>query len=106
MEFRDHHAEFESLDAEVFGVCPDSEKRHAAFVASLGLPYRLLADTEKKVSELYGVVKETNRLGVKSKGINRSTFVIDEEGNLQECMYGVSPKGHAEEVVACMRDSG
>ena len=85
---------------------PDSTKRHAAFVASLGLPYRLLADTDKKVSELYGVVKETNRLGVTSKSIQRSTFVIDEQGRLQECMYGVSPKGHAGEVAACIRDSG
>jgi thioredoxin-dependent peroxiredoxin len=85
-------------------VSPDSTKRHAAFVASLGLPYRLLADTDKSVSEMYGVVKETNRLGVPSKSIKRSTFVIDEEGLFQECMYGVSPKGHAEDVVACIRD--
>ena len=85
---------------------PDPEERHAAFVASLGLPYRLLADTDKSVSERYGVVKETNRLGVKSRSINRSTFVIDEEGRLQECMYGVSPKGHAEDVVACIRENG
>jgi peroxiredoxin len=86
-------------------VSPDPVGRHAKFVSALGLPYRLLADTDKSVAVMYGVVKETNRLGVKSRSIHRSTFVIDEEGRLQECMYGVSPKGHAQEVAACMREA-
>ena len=84
---------------------PDPVGRHAQFVSALGLPYRLLADTDKAVSEMYGVVKETNRLGAKSRTIRRSTFVVDEQGRLQECMYGVSPKGHAEEVAACIRQA-
>ena len=82
---------------------PDPVKRHAKFSESLGLPYRLLADTDKEVCRLYGVLKESNRLGVKSETVRRSTFIIDEQGRLEECMYGVNAKGHAEEVVACMR---
>ena len=84
---------------------PDPVNRHAKFVATLGLPFRLLADTDKEVCKLYGVWKEKNRFGVKSEGVERSTFVIDEQGRLQECMYGVSAKGHAEDVVSCMREN-
>lgn len=83
---------------------PDPVERHAAFRRKLGLPYRLLADTDKEVSKKYDVWKEKNRFGVKSFGIERSTFVIDEEGRLAECIYGVSPKGHAQEVLACVRE--
>ena len=83
---------------------PDSVNRHEKFVATLNLPYRLLADTKKEVSRKYGVVKDKTMLGRKVSTIERSTFVIDEEGRLSECMYGVSAKGHAEEVVSCMRD--
>ena len=82
---------------------PDPVERHAAFVESLSLPYRLLADTDKAVCDKYGVLKEKNVLGAKSRTVERSTFVIDETGRLAECMYGVSAKGHAEDVVACMR---
>lgn len=84
---------------------PDPVGRHAKFVSSLNLPYRLLADTEKEVAKKYGVLKEKTMFGRKVRGVERSTFVIDEQGALQECMYGVSPKGHAEDVVACMRDN-
>ena len=83
---------------------PDPVSRHAAFREKLGLPFRLLADVDKEVVKKYGVWKEKNRFGVKSFGVERSTFVIDEEGRLEECMYGVKPKGHAEEVLACVRD--
>ena len=84
---------------------PDPVDRHAAFVESLALPYRLLADTDKAVCERYGVLKEANRLGVKSRSVRRSTFVVGEDGRLQECMYGVNAIGHAEEVVACVREN-
>lgn len=84
---------------------PDPVGRHVKFASSLNLPYRLLADTEKEVAKKYGVLKEKTMFGRKVRGVERSTFVIDEQGVLQECMYGVSPKGHARDVVACMRDN-
>ena len=84
---------------------PDPVSRHAKFVATLNLPYRLLADTGKEVARKYGVLKEKTMFGKKVSGIDRSTFVIDEDGRLAECMYGVNAKGHAEDVVACMRDN-
>jgi peroxiredoxin Q/BCP len=84
-------------------VSPDPVGRHAKFVAALGLPYRLLADTKKEAARKYGVLKEKTMFGRKVHGVERSTFVIDEHGRLEQCMYGVSAKGHAEDVVACMR---
>ena len=82
---------------------PDPVGRHAKFVSTLHLPYRLLADTKKEAARKYGVLKEKTMMGRKVTGVERSTFVIDEQGRLQECMYGVSAKGHAAEVAACMR---
>lgn len=82
---------------------PDPVSRHAAFRDKLGLPFRLLADTKKEVAKKYDVLKEKNRLGVKSEGVQRSTFVIAEDGRLEECMYGVSPRGHAEDVLRCVK---
>lgn len=82
---------------------PDPVGRHAKFVSALSLPYRLLADTKKEVAGKYRVLKEKTMMGRKVTGVERSTFVIDEQGRLQECMYGVNAKGHAAEVVACMR---
>ncbi len=84
---------------------PDPVGRHVKFKASLNLPYRLVADTEKEAAKKYGVLKEKTMFGRKVRGVERSTFVIDEQGVLQECMYGVSAKGHAEDVVACMREA-
>ncbi len=84
---------------------PDPVGRHEKFRSSLNLPYRLLADTKKEVAEKFGVLKEKTFMGRKVRGVERSTFVIDENGVLQECMYGVNAKGHAEEVVACMREN-
>ena len=84
---------------------PDPVGRHEKFVSSLNLPYRLLSDAKKEVAAKYGVLKEKNFMGRKVRAVERSTFVIDEKGVLQECMYGVNAKGHAEEVVACMRTS-
>ena len=83
---------------------PDPVSRHRKFANTLELPYRLLADTKKEVSEKYGVVKEKTMFGRKVRAIDRSTFVIDADGTLEECMYGVSAKGHAEDVVACVRE--
>lgn len=82
---------------------PDPVGRHEKFASSLNLPYHLLADTKKEVAEKYGVLKEKNFMGRTVRAVERSTFVIDENGVLQECMYGVNAKGHAEEVVSCMR---
>ena len=103
-EFRDAYAEFERHGAVVLGVSPDSEASHARFKAKHGLPFSLLADTEHEVAERYGVWVEKTMRGRTSMGIKRSTFVVDEHGNVAKAMLGVSPEGHAAAVLAALAD--
>ena len=100
--FRDRHSEFEERGAAILGVSPDSESSHSRFKEKYGLPFRLLADPEHAVAEQYGVWVEKNNYGKKSMGIKRSTFVIDAEGNVAQAMYGVSPDGHADQVLEAL----
>jgi thioredoxin-dependent peroxiredoxin len=85
-------------------VSPDSEASHARFKAKHGLPFTLLADTEHEVAERYGVWVEKTMNGRTSMGIKRSTFVVDEQGNVARAMLGVSPEGHAAAVLAALAD--
>ncbi len=96
---RDVYGEIQDRGATVLGVSPDSEASHVKFRDKYGLPFPLLADPEHEVAELYGVWVEKNNYGKKSMGIKRSTFVIDEAGNVAKAMPGVSPDGHADKVL-------
>jgi peroxiredoxin Q/BCP len=78
---------------------PDDEASHARFREKYSLPFTLLADPGHEVAEEYGVWVERNRAGRKSMGIERSTFVIDENGNVVRALRGVKPEGHAERVL-------
>ena len=100
--FRDAHGEFEERGATILGVSPDSESSHVRFKEKHGLPFTLLADPEHEVAEQYGVWVEKNTYGKKSMGIKRSTFVIDAEGNIAKAMLGVSPDGHADQVLEAL----
>src|SRR5919197_4222490 len=94
---RDVYGEFEQRGAVVLGVSPDDEASHVKFKTKYELPFTLLADPEHKVAEDYGVWVERNSYGKKRMGINRSTFVIDADGNVARAMYGVKPECHADE---------
>lgn len=100
--FRDAYGEFEERGAMILGVSPDTERSHARFREKYELPFTLLADPEHEVAEQYGVWVEKNTYGKKSMGIKRSTFVIDAEGNVAKAMLGVSPEGHADDVLAAL----
>jgi thioredoxin-dependent peroxiredoxin len=99
---RDVYGEIRERGATVLGVSPDTVASHVEFKEKYGLPFTLLADPEHQVAELYGVWVEKDAYGKKSMGINRSTFVIDAEGNVAEAMLGVSPDGHADRVLAAL----
>jgi peroxiredoxin Q/BCP len=75
----------------VLGVSPDDETSHARFRDKYSLPFTLLADPEHEVAKEYGVWVERNRYGRKSMGIERSTFVIDEDGNVARILRRVKP---------------
>ena len=99
---RDAYADFRAHGAVVLGVSPDDEASHVKFKEKYSLPFTLLADPEHKVAEQYGVWKERNSYGKKSMGIERSTFVIDADGNVAKVMRRVKPDTHAADVLATL----
>jgi peroxiredoxin Q/BCP len=91
--------EFSKFDTVVIGVSKDTCESHTLFIEKFGLKLDLIADTDGKLCESYDVWREKERNGVKSMGILRSTFIIDKEGKLVDVAYGVTPEGHAQEVL-------
>lgn len=106
IEFSDKQEEFSSLDTVVVGVSMDDCLSHGAFRDKHGLSLQLLADAEGEVCNNYGVLQEKERDGRKKTGIQRSTFIIDKHGTLKHALYGVSPRGHAAEVLGLIRGMG
>ena len=99
---RDVWGEFQSRGAVVLGVSPDSPRKHMKFREKYGLPFPLLADEGHAVAEQYGVWVEKSMLGKKYMGIERSTFVIDPDGNVAKVMRKVKPATHADDVLAAL----
>jgi thioredoxin-dependent peroxiredoxin len=99
-EFRDALPRIEEAGALVLGVSPDPISSHARFKEKHDLNFPLLADEDHEVAEAYGVWKEKSMYGRTYWGIERSTFLIDEEGRIAKAWRRVRPKGHAEAVRA------
>ena len=96
--------EFSKYDAVVIGVSKDSCESHIDFINKFGLKVELLADTTGELCESYGVWREREKNGVKSMAILRSTFIINKEGVLVQAVYGVNHEGHAEEILAQIKN--
>ena len=103
--FRDAFAEYEKLGAKILGVSPDGVESHAKFVKKHELPFTLLADTERKVSEAYGVWKEKNMYGKKPMGVERTSFVIDSKGIVRQVFPKVKVDGHSDAVLTAIKDA-
>ena len=86
----------------VLGVSPDTPKKHAKFKEKFQLPFALLADTEHSTAEDYGVWKEKTYAGKTYMGVERSTFVIDADGNVAKEFRNVKPDTHADDVLAAL----
>ena len=99
---RDSYDEFDERGAVVLGVSTDDETSHVKFKNKYGLPFTLLADTDHEVAEAYGVWKEKNFGGKKYWGVERSTFLIDDDGRIAKVMRRVKPDTHAEKVLAAL----
>lgn len=91
--------EFTKLDTQIFGVSKDDCTSHQNFINKFSLKVDLLADTEGRLCEAYGVWQEKEKNGVKKMGIVRSTFIIDKSGKLVDAEYGVTADGHAQKVL-------
>lgn len=98
-DFRDHLDQFTEDNMVIIGVSPDSAESHALFVKNFSLPFILLADPERKLAEEFGVYKEKSMYGKKVWGIERSTFLIDEDGLLVREFRNVKAKGHVEKLL-------
>ena len=95
----DNYAELTSLGYEVVGVSPDSTASHLKFIAKYNLSVNLIADTEKKILEDYGVWAEKSMYGRKYMGVLRTTFIIDEEGIIQRIITKVDTKNHVNQII-------
>ena len=97
--FRDHYAEFQAANTEVFGVSRDSLKSHENFMAKQGFPFELLSDKDEALCQLFDVIKLKKLYGKEYMGVDRSTFLIDKDGVLRQEWRGVKVPGHVEAVL-------
>ncbi len=102
-QFRDLHAQFQQAGCEVFGVSRDSLRRHENFKAKQGFPFELISDEDETLCRLFDVIKLKKLYGKEYMGIERSTFLLDEQGVLRRQWRKVKPKGHAAEVLEAVK---
>jgi thioredoxin-dependent peroxiredoxin len=93
-EFRDAYGQFLEVDAVIIGVSRDSEASHRKFADKYELPFLLLSDRDETVCKLYDVLKEKKMFGKTGIGIERSTFIIDKEGQIAHIFRNVKVKDH------------
>lgn len=98
-DFRDNYSGLVAKGINVLGVSVDSEASHQKFVTKHNLPFPLLADTDHQIVEAYGVWGEKNMYGKKYMGVNRSTFIIDENGIISHIIKKVDTKNSTAQVL-------
>ena len=96
---RDNYKVLQKQGYEILGVSTDSEKSHQKFIAKEKLPFRLLADVDKKMHEAYGTWVEKSMYGRKYMGTARKTFIIDEKGVIEEIIEKVDTKNHTDQIL-------
>ncbi len=103
-DFRDRIDDFSDLNTVIIGVSPDPISKHEKFKEKYNLPFYLLADEDHQVSELYDVWKLKKNFGKEYMGIERSTFVIDQDGTLIKEWRKVRVKDHVEEALSYIKE--
>ena len=98
-DFRDAFAAFRKAATQIYGISRDSIRSHEAFKAKMKFPFELLSDPDEAVCGSFGVMKLKNMYGRKVRGIERSTFVVDQDGVLAREWRGVKVPGHVQEVL-------
>ncbi|WP_210611141.1 thioredoxin-dependent thiol peroxidase [Priestia flexa] len=104
-DFRDAHQEFADLDAVILGVSPDPIDKHQKFIDKHGLPFLLLADEDHQVAEAYGVWKLKKNFGKEYMGIERSTFIINKDGEIAKEYRKVRVKDHVAEALRFIKEN-
>lgn len=103
-EFAANKAAFDAAGAVILGVSRDSVKSHENFRTKQELPFDLLSDADEQLCEAFDVIKMKNMYGKQVRGIERSTFLIDEQGVLRREWRKVKVPGHVDEVLAAVRE--
>lgn len=103
--FKDTIDKFKNINAIVLGISRDSIASHDRFIAKLNLPFILLSDIDETVCNLYGVLKEKNMFGKTKVGIERSTFIINEEGIIENIYRKVKVNGHIENIISFLENN-
>jgi peroxiredoxin Q/BCP len=103
-DFRDQHSEFQGLNTVILGVSRDSLRAHENFKAKQEFPFELLSDSDETLCNAYDVIKDKNMYGKVVRGIERSTFLIDEKGVLRQEWRKVRVPGHVDAVLAAVRE--
>ncbi|MBX9804999.1 MAG: thioredoxin-dependent thiol peroxidase [Alphaproteobacteria bacterium] len=103
-DFRDRLRDFNVLNAMVFGISKDAPKTHDKFKSKHGLNFPLLSDESGEVCEAYGTWVEKSMYGKKYFGIERSTFLIDEDGIIRQIWRKVKVSGHARDVLKAIQE--
>lgn len=101
--FRDDYSQYQSEGIAILGVSPDTSRSHSKFKNKYDLPFTLLADSEHKVCELYGVWGKKKMMGREYDGVYRTTFVIDANGIIMKVFENVKPAEHSREVIAALK---
>jgi peroxiredoxin Q/BCP len=104
-EFRDTYKQMQKTGAVLLGISPDTPKAQKKFQEKFNLPFPLLADADKKVADVFGVLQMKNMYGKKVMGIVRTTFIIGPDGKIQHIFPKVKAEGHAGEVLAYLKES-
>ncbi|WP_133207739.1 thioredoxin-dependent thiol peroxidase [Exiguobacterium sp. s168] len=103
-DFRDATQAFEENNTVILGVSADSQKRHQNFIAKYELPFQLLSDVDHEVCEQYGVWQLKKNYGKEYFGIVRSTFLIDESGEIVKEWRSVKVKDHVAEALQYVQE--
>ncbi|CAM4379682.1 MAG: Peroxiredoxin Bcp [Legionella sp.] len=98
-DFRNAYPQFQALNTQIFGISRDSIKSHENFKAKQNFPFELISDADEQLCQLFDVIKMKSMYGKQVRGIERSTFIIDTEGNLAHEWRKVSVKGHVDDVL-------
>ena len=103
---RDGYSELQQAGYEVVGVSIDSTMSHQRFIEKHALPFTLIADTEKRLVELFGVWREKTMMGKKYMGTVRTTFLTDEQGVITHILEGrdVDTKNHAAQILGSKQE--
>lgn len=103
-DFRDNQELFDDADAVVIGVSKDSLESHKKFRDKNNLKFILASDSNLELIQAYDVWKEKNMYGKKAMGVERSTFIIDEEGIVRKIYNKVKVKGHVDQVLKDLKE--